>query len=249
MIVAPRTSSDRRLESRCILQFVSLVLLLTGSRICIAQSVHDSGTWLSVNTQGGIDAEYRGHSRLKWWFDGHLRFADDAGGYNQSIVRPGIGYQLSDKTTLWAGYAWINETPVSGNPNFDENRTWQQLIWSHQLCQSALTTRSRVEQRFVETGSDTGWRFRQFAKLARPFQFESRLSAVIWDEVFFDLNSTDWGQSGGFSQNRVFVGLGWKFDTRHEPRIEVGYFNQFLRKRSSTDRYTHVVAVNWFWDF
>ena len=246
---AHQFSSCLRLSSRCLLLCAVAFSVVTCTGPSIAQTIHDSGTWLSVNTQGDVESVCREHDCMRWWFDGHLRFADDAGGYYQSIIRPGLGYQLSDTTTLWAGYAWINESPVTGNPNFDENRVWQQLTWSQDLCRSSVSTRSRLEQRFVETGSDVGWRFRQFAKIDRPIGFESRLSAVVWDEVFFDLNSTDWGQHGGFSQNRVFAGLGWKFNTLNHPKVEIGYFNQFLLKRSSSDRFTHIVAVNWFWNF
>lgn len=215
---------------------------------CNAQSAHDFGAWFSVNTQGKCD--HRGErSKLRWWFDGHLRYLDDSDGFNQSIFRPGIGYQLNPNTNVWMGYAWINELPANGNPVFDENRIWQQLIWSKKLDQRTVWSRSRLEQRFVETGSDTGWRFRQFCKMDRPLHEESSLSIVAWDEFFLDLNETDWGQQGSFSQNRIFVGLGKKFDGPNSPKIEIGYLNQFLRRKSADDRFNHILSVNWFWTF
>jgi hypothetical protein len=215
---------------------------------CNGQTVHDFGSWFSVNTQGKCNpcAE---NSKLRWWFDGHLRYLDDSDGFNQSIFRPGLGYQLNPNTNVWIGYAWINELPANGNPVFDENRIWQQLIWSKKVGQRALMSRSRLEQRFVETGSDMGWRFRQFCKMDRPFHEESSLSFVAWDEMFFDLNETDWGQQGSFSQNRLFVGLGKKFCGPNKPKVEIGYLNQFLRRKSADDRFNHILSVNWFWTF
>lgn len=215
---------------------------------CNAQSIHDFGSWFSVNTQGKFNSCSE-DSKLRWWFDGHLRYLDDSDGFNQSIFRPGIGYQVNSNTNVWMGYAWINELPANGNPVFDENRIWQQLLWSKKLDLRTVWSRSRLEQRFVETGSDTGWRLRQFLKIDRPFHEGSTLSFVAWDEFFLDLNETDWGQQGSFSQNRVFVGLGKKFDGPHSPKIEIGYLNQFLRRKSADDRFNHIVSANWFWTF
>ena len=231
--------------------------ILRASILCIililcnrgtAQTVDDFGAWFSVNTQGRCNpcAE---ESKLRWWFDGHLRYLDDSDGFNQSIFRPGFGYQLTPNTNVWIGYAWINELPANGNPVFDENRIWQQSLWSKKVGQQTLFSRSRLEQRFVETGSDTGWRLRQFVKMDRPFHEESLVSFVAWDEAFFDLNETDWGQQGSFSQNRLFLGIGRKFDGPNSPKIEIGYLNQFIRKKSAGDRYNHILSVNWFWTF
>ena len=169
-----------------------LVMALPG-RTAFAQTEDDFGAWFSINTQGKLRASNE-DSKLRWWFDGHLRYFDDSDGFNQSIFRPGIGYQLNPNTNVWLGYAWINELPTSGAPPFDEHRIWQQLIWSKKFCQQTVSSRSRLEQRFVETGSDTGWRLRQFVKVDRPFYESSRGSFVVWDEMMLDLNTTDWGQ-------------------------------------------------------
>jgi len=235
-------------QARSILRASIFCIILMSCNRGIGQTVDDFGSWFSVNTQGKFNrcAE---ESKLRWWFDGHLRYLDDSDGFNQSIFRPGIGYQLTPNANAWIGYAWINELPANGNPVFDENRIWQQLLWSKKVGQQKLFSRSRLEQRFVETGSDTGWRFRQFVKMDRPFHEESPVSFVAWDEVFFDLNETDWGQQGSFSQNRLFLGLGRKFDVPNSPKIEIGYLNQFIRRKSAGDRYNHILSVNWFWTF
>ena len=143
----------------------------------------------------------------------------------------------------------INELPASGNPVFDENRIWQQVLWSKQFDRQKLFSRSRLEQRFVETGSETGWRFRQFFKADRPLYEQSSVSLVAWNESFIDLNVTDFGQQGTFSQNRLFLGLGKKFDGPRSTKLEVGYLNQFLRSRGGDDRFNHILSMNWFRSF
>jgi hypothetical protein len=47
------------------------------------------------------------------------------------------------------------EEPFTKKP-FDEHRIWQQLLWSDKFADITLTSRSRLEQRFIPTGSDVG---------------------------------------------------------------------------------------------
>jgi hypothetical protein len=219
-----------------------LAFLLTSSTLQ-AQTVHDSGTWLAMFARG--DVCHADDCRLKWWFDGHARFFDDAGGFGQSILRPGLGYALSDAATVWAGYGWIRTSPLA-NPEFDEHRTWQQITWSKDFDRARLGLRSRLEQRFLETGADTGWRFRQLVSLRCPLSC-SRFSFVAWDEVFIHLNDTDWGATSGFDQNRLFLGLGFKCESSSPYRVEVGYLNQFVDRNATDDLSNHIVAINFFW--
>ena len=51
----------------------------------------------SQGVLGGKDSVYR------WWLDAHARYSDDANGFEQSILRPGLGYALPKNHTLWAG--------------------------------------------------------------------------------------------------------------------------------------------------
>lgn len=226
-----------------------IISLFSCRQIAMAQTVNDAGFWTSVNSQGVLGDQGRDQPGLRWWFDGQLRYLDDSGGYNQSIMRPAIGYAITPDVALWWGYAWVNTLPTSGAPAFNENRMWEQMTWTGDVGRAKLLSRSRLEQRFVETGDDTGWRFRQSMKIERPFEAQPRLSQVAWDETFFDLNETDWGQQGSFSQNRLFLGLGWKCSGENSPKIEFGYLNQFIRGGDSNDRSNHVAALNWFWSF
>ena len=108
----------------------------------------------------------------------------------------------------------------------------------------SIQLRSRLEQRFVSTGDDVGWRFRQFVKLGRPFQSEPRLSLLGYDEIFFSLNDTDWGASSGLDRNRLFVGFGWRFGAAGRLVGELGYLNQLVRNESGPHEVHHLLAVN-----
>jgi hypothetical protein len=228
---------------------VIAALLLT-PEMAHSQTVDDGGAWFAFSAHGNLhEVEARDEpldptaGRLKWWFDGHLRFLDDTDGFNQSIVRPGIGYALTDKTTIWAGYGWIETTPVSGD-TFTEHRIWQQTTWSDDCGDFTFALRSRLEQRFVETGDEVGWRFRQLARVQHNLPQSPRFTLVAWDEAFFHLNDTDWGAETGFDQNRAFVGFGFKHDPDSPWRTEIGYLNQYINGSGGSDRQHHILSVN-----
>lgn len=224
---------------------ISVIAALAGP--LHAQTIEDEGWWGAVFSQGDIEFDPGQPSNWRWWFDGHARFQDDADGFNVSIVRPGIGYKLTETATIWAGYGWIRTSPIGVADDFDENRIWQQITWSANADPVRLGFRSRLEQRFVETGDDTGWRFRQLVSARAPLAGSDRLTFVVWDEIFLHLNSTDFGARTGFDQNRAFVGFGWRCDPDSpKSRVEIGYLNQYIDSTAGDNRMNHLLSVNLF---
>lgn len=212
-----------------------------------AETVDDAGLWTVLNATGDLN-RHDTDGRWKWWFDGQMRFFEDNDGFGQSLFRPGVGYKLTDKMTVWSGYAWVHTEPNPA-PDTEEHRIWEQITWSHKFDPTTLDLRSRFEQRFLETGDDTGLRFRQQVALRRPLGFAPNFTWVGWDEFFFHLNDTDWGADAGFDQNRAFLGVGWKPSPEHTWRIETGYLNQFIDRSGGADNVdNHLLSVNLFWN-
>ena len=221
------------------------LLLALGNLQVHAQAVDDAGQWTAVLAQGDFDQLGWQTERLKWWFDGHYRLFDDANGFGQSIVRPGIGWTLNERSTVWAGYGWIRTSPLAG-AEFDEHRIWQQWTWSKTFGPWRLAHRPRFEQRLLETGDDVGLRFRQFVRATHNLPSMPRMTLVCWDEIFYNLNNTDWGASSGFDQNRIFAGVGYKSSPDCRWRVEVGYLHQVNEVPAARDRSNHILAVNFF---
>ncbi len=208
-----------------------------------AQTVDDTGLWLAFFGQDDLGEPGSG---WKWWYDGHLRFLDDADGFFQTIARPGIGRKLNDQTIAWMGYGWIYTTlPTAGE--VEEHRIWPQLTWSASRDEWTIALRPRLELRFVDTGDELGWRFRQLVRLQHSLPNFPRLSFVAWDEIFFHLNDTDWGANDGFDQNRVFVGLGVQKKEASRFRTEIGYLNQSIYQPFSDNRSNHILSMNLYY--
>jgi hypothetical protein len=212
-----------------------------------AQTRDDGQLWALWLGHGKLGAEGSSLSNWRWWADVQARFRNDGEDYDTGFVRPGVGYALTERMTLWAGYVFIdNDLPGGGRTH--EQRAWQQLTWSAPLEGFSLMSRTRLEQRFVEDQSETGWRFRQLVKATTPLGADGETFLSVWDEAFFDLDDTDWGQRQGFRQNRVFAGLGWFLDPARRHSIEVGYLNQWI-DRADEDRLNHVLSINFFMTF
>lgn len=212
-----------------------------------AKTVDDFQTWANVTAIGSLSAIDPSLQNFKYWLEGQGRFGNDTSRFSQGMLRTGLGYALNPNTSLWLGYAYIpTELPFTSK-HFDEHRIWQQLLWSNKYEFGTLTSRSRFEQRYVEPGSEVGWRFRQLLKLSIPFSFAPDFSAVLANEYFVNINQTNWRADDGFDQNRVFTGVGYNFD-KHI-KTEIGYMNQYIRKNASPDRMSHILSVNLYLNY
>jgi Protein of unknown function (DUF2490) len=104
-----------------------------------------------------------------------------------------------------------------------------------------------MEQRFVSTGSETGWRLREFVKVTQPVGSRRIWSAVVSDEYFLNVNSADFGATAGPDRNRFFVGP--SVSLRKGVFVEIGYLNQYTFRSNGPDKNDHLLATNLFWSF
>jgi hypothetical protein len=80
------------------------------------------------------------------------------------------------------------------------------------------------------------------ARYHRPVSESGKVRFIAAIEPFFSLRSTDWGGSAGFSQNRVFLGLGWRVSQR--VGIEAGYVNQYSQIDDADDLVSHLALFH-----
>ncbi|TWU16418.1 DUF2490 domain-containing protein [Allorhodopirellula heiligendammensis] len=229
---------------RVILIAIWVVLVCQAGRTS-AQTLDDTGLWFAAFGNGEMKTLAGNDSRLRWWFDTHYRLRDDTSGFNQSIVRPGLGLTITDDQALWAGYAWIRTSPIQGN-DFDEHRFWQQWTAAPSAGDFRFLHRSRFEQRWLETGEDVGLRWRQLHRVQRILSDSPQWSLIVWDEIFFNLNDTDWGARAGLDQNRAFFGVGYQRCSQAPVRTEIGYLNQFVNNQGGTDGMNHILSINFY---
>lgn len=201
----------------------------------------NDGLWTIFSTTDAFRSD-DGASRWHYWFDTQARYFDRGSGINQYLVRPGIGYEIGDNVSAWAGYARFRARSRSGNVA-DENRYWQQLSWTAGRWNSGtISMRSRLEQRSLSTGDDLGLVLRFMTKYVRPLGADSGRYLTVSLEPFVDLRDTDWGGQSGLGQNRTSAGVGWRIS--RSLSIEAAYMNQYIWADSGEDRVNHLGVLN-----
>jgi hypothetical protein len=236
-----------------VIAIVACSLMPFASPTAWAESQEDTGVWgaaLARGNFGYIDPDLK---RWLWWMEGQARFRECCNSefaLNQSLIRPGLGYELTDQSTVWLGYARVGNY-LPDNTDIQENRIWEQYNWSGSTPLGAFTSRTRLEQRWQANGGDTGSRFRQLFKFSWPISFLPGTDFVVWDEVFVNLYDTDWGprlqSHTGLDQNRGFVGIGYRFSS--EIKTEIGYMNQYIQTHTAAnDRLNNILSVTLFFD-
>lgn len=220
-------------------------LLAVSANSSRAQTLDDTGLWFAALGNGELELTEGGENPLRWWFDAHYRLRDDTDGFNQSIVRPGLGYEIADNQVLWAGYAWIRTSPAQAQA-FDEHRFWQQWTAAPKCGDYRYLHRSRFEQRWFDTSDEVALRWRQLFRIQRVLCDSPEWSAIVWDEVFLNLNDTDSGIEAGFNQNRAFLGVGYRRSASAPVRTEIGYLNQIINAPGDEDLMNHILSINFF---
>lgn len=184
----------------------------------------DTGAWMQAVGEGSLKIVDPSLEKGRLWLEGQSRFDGNWNHWYQGMVRTAVGYSLSDRATIWAGYTWL-PTQNQGNPYIAQQDVWPAFRYILPTDIGTFTFRTMWESNFLR-GNQVRERPRQMIKFMHPFDFEPRLSFIAWDEAFYRVNTTNWGGKSGFDQNRAFAGLGWSFNSY--VRTELGYLNQYI---------------------
>ncbi len=246
-----------RIDGRKIIGFASLLTLLLSllPESAVARSTdEDFQTWSTMIVTGSVAPSSQKWKSFKYWMEGQGRFGNDSSRFSQGIVRPALGYALNDHTSVWLGGDWVpTSRPFALKDDFNEYRSWQQVLWSDNLSFGTVTSRSRFEQRFfdIPDTEDVGYRYRQLLKVSIPLPFIAPdVSLILADEIFVNLSHADATSiRQGFDQNRAIVGFAYRID--RTTTIEIGYMNQYLSRKETPrpDQMQYVLLTTIFFNF
>lgn len=170
-----------------------------------AKSVQQFGLWTRANVTGPI----LNSEKVQYLFNPEIRLGND----HSAFVRLGLGYEESKFLSFWVTYDWY------------EYRLWQQMILETDRCPYVyLSIRTRVEQRKRVDERCWAHRLRQQFALQFPEVFD-KYGFVIWEEIFFHLNTVRWLSNRTISQNRFFVGL--EVPISKHTLLDIGYLNRY----------------------
>ena len=229
------------------------ILMLLGSDRARTEMTNDFGTWFNLSLSGGLGAIAPELRRIKYFIADRQSNMADSTRLSQNLVLTGLGYAPTPELTFMAGWGhmYTNAPYYTGAGGLEENRIWEQIQWSRNYGTYTLSTRTRLEQRFIEGIANTPWRIRELVQLRLPLGIDPKLSLISNNEIFWNLNPVGNGDHygiNGFAQNRFFVGLGYQFSANIY--TDLGYLNQFIRGADGRAAYMgHAVNTSLFLTF
>ena len=221
-------------------RLIRLLALLAAALCCVVPAASatedDAGGWAVLVASGRLGGD---ESRFRYGIDAQARYFDIGSGINQWLIRPGVGYDLGNKVSVWLGYARFRTRNRAGVV-VDENRPWQDLRFNPVFANGhRLSLRLRLEQRLIDASDDGRMVLRLMARYTIPVGESSRLFFGV--EPFYDLNTTDWGGGRGRSQDRAFIGMGWPLGKRMS--VEAGYMQQLFKVDGGEDLLNHLGVI------
>jgi hypothetical protein len=201
-----------------------------------AETVQDGQLWINTTLFGSV-------GDLAFFAEVQPRFGNGISQLDQLILRPALGWKVSDTLTLYQGYAYVENHAMPGRVAI-EDRSFQEINWKiGEIAGVKVSSRTRFEQRWQSAGRDVGFRLRENLRFALPLTgAKDSISAVGWAEAFVALNDTDWGARAGFDRIRAFVGF--EVPIGGESTVEVGYINQTARMPASGVAVDHILSLN-----
>jgi Protein of unknown function (DUF2490) len=206
----------------------------------IRQNTSNNNVWLAYIGSHKIADKWSLHLEFQY------RTSEGLSKTLQLLPRVGLNYHISSQAFVSAGYAFIQTYPYGAfgsKIDFPENRIWEQLQLKNQVGNFEWVSRFRLEQRYVQSPiviigfggpfNVTGPaiftnRFRLLNRFSIPFKGKTITNhsfyATIFDE--FMINFGENVKTNIFDQNRIFIGIGYKFPQLG--RLEVGFLEQTI---------------------
>jgi Protein of unknown function (DUF2490) len=195
-----------------------IFLALAVAASCVAPGAFaENQIWTQIDLAKKLSRE----SQYEFSLTTELRYQPD-GDLDTIEIRPGVTYEIRDGLSVSGGYLYASNRRQG--PDRREHRLWQMVSYDlFSVGDGDVAGRSRIEERWREGESGTGWRLRQQFSYTHPIG-DTDLKLALSDEVTMGLNTTDWGHSEGLQENRAKAVVKWKMAGAG---WEAGYLNQY----------------------
>ena len=215
-------------------------LLLASATAHATSFQQQSGLWTNITLKGQFT-----HPRWHYVLQLENRLRDKSPLQRATLIRPIVGYTVTQTTSLWLGY--------TAEPSLSSSRQWsynsnifeqvEQTLFQNQRLK--LDLRLRQEQRFNNRHSGVAHRTRVRIGAVLPFA-QTHWDWIINGEVFFNLNHPTWVSKKALSQNRMYFGLRYQFNPHQT--INFGYLNR-TDFNSNTTTMNHIAFIGWTLSF
>jgi len=215
---------------------LSLLILFFSQWVYADTTVHRVSSWNNVKFEGRIKDPWL------YLLESDVRIGNGKSFLDRGTIRSALGYELKEHLTLWLGYDF---KPIYEDDDGDfnlEQRIWQQVKWDLINKEHFIfTSRTRFEQRTRMDSSGVALRLRQRFIVELIDLFDSKITPIIYEELFFNLNHPEWINDDTLNQQRAF--FGFQFPLQKHVNLRLGYINQYLI-REPHNIMNHVIYVS-----
>jgi hypothetical protein len=216
-----------------ITRILVVLALFTAPARAAAQTVTDERFWFNGTM---LD---KGGSDWHWSMETIMRSRNGVDDLDAFALRGTLGHDLTSRSSVAGGYGIALQYPASGG-HVTEHRFFGQYLLRLRLFGGTLSSRSRMEDRWIPVDTGEVWRFREQVRYSHPIA-SSRWSITGYSEIFVHLNSSN-RYVKGVDHVRAFGGV--NVSLAPNMRLEAGYLNQFIPGHSSApDRMNHVLST------
>jgi Protein of unknown function (DUF2490) len=198
-----------------------------------AETIEDGRHWLNFGLAGPLPVD-----TWSWTLDLRPRWRDEGQNFDQFVASGFVIKQINSQASLGLGVDHVQNHPAK-RESFEENRLSSQFLYKFEpFAGIKLQSRTRFELRRREHFDDTAYRLREMLRASWTIPQHPDWSLVLFDELMIHVNNTDWNVRRGIDQNRIFLGVNYKFN--EHVSIESGYLNQHVNTRT-IDRENHIL--------
>lgn len=218
-------------RTSALLSFLALLALPVA-----AQASEDDQIWTTVGATVKLGENWRLSQEVV------ARFSDTRNGLYEIESNTLLGYRVSKKVTIWAGYT---HDPLYNGGDFTimEHRGREQVTFDNllKIGPGTLSGRLRLEQRWRDGIDGTAWRLRPYVKFVLPFQQGKKTALVLSHESFIDLNDTSFQTIHGEERMRNMIAITTPLNKAIN--FEIGYLNQHGFRPGQADSSDNVASV------
>ena len=110
--------------------------------------LQDAGAWAQVVGEGSLKAVDPSMEKARIWLEGQSRWDDNFSHWYQGMARAAVGYSLTDRATIWAGYTYLPTQNV-GKPSVAQQDVWPAFRYVLPTSIGTINFRTIIESNFL----------------------------------------------------------------------------------------------------
>lgn len=156
------------------------------------------------------------------------------------VFRGALIYTPRKNLNLWLGYD--QHYSFDSVDQLIEQRAWQQITYDQKIKKLQVNHRIRLEDRFLKREKQPAFRLRLRNRATYPIGKNKKWYIASNNELLLNLTSSSPNRRAGFSEDRIFIGLGRKLNKY--VNLEGGYQASFVNFGINSNLIRHSFVTN-----